>query len=215
MNEITIFKNEKFGEVRTMEINNECWFVGKDIASALGYSNPRDAISKHCDKEDVAKHDTLTNGGKQAISIINESGVYALIFGSKLESAKEFKHWVTSEVLPSIRKHGLFAMNEVLENPDLLINALTELKKEREEKKLIESQKEALQIELDNSKEWYSIKRMEKLNPTQKFNWRLLKKESERLNIEIKKVFDANYGEVNTYNVKVWESLFFDVLNYE
>lgn len=108
MNEITLFSNPEFGEIRTVDMNGETWFVGKDIALALGYSNARDAISRHVDEEDkgVVKHDTL--GGSQSMSIINESGVYALIFGSKLDKAKQFKHWVTSEVLPAIRKHGTY-----------------------------------------------------------------------------------------------------------
>lgn len=106
MNEITIFNSQEFGNIRTVTIDGEPWFAGKDVAEALGYSNARDALSKHVDKEDkgVAKCDTP--GGKQDLSIINESGLYALIFGSKLESAKRFKHWVTSEVLPAIRKTG-------------------------------------------------------------------------------------------------------------
>lgn len=110
MNELHIFKNEEFGEIRMVQLNNETYFIGKDVATALGYSNARDAISKHCDDEDkgVAKCDTL--GGKQELVVINESGLYALIFGSKLESAKRFKHWVTSEVLPSIRKTGQYEM---------------------------------------------------------------------------------------------------------
>lgn len=106
MTELQIFNSEEFGDMRTVTIDDEPWFVGKDVAEALGYSNARDALSKHVDKEDkgVAKCDTP--GGKQDLSIINESGLYALIFGSKLESAKRFKHWVTSEVLPTIRKTG-------------------------------------------------------------------------------------------------------------
>lgn len=106
MNNLQIFNSEEFGDMRTVTIDDEPWFIGKDVAEALGYSNARDALSKHVDKEDkgVAKCDTP--GGKQDLSIINESGLYALIFGSKLESAKRFKHWVTSEVLPTIRKTG-------------------------------------------------------------------------------------------------------------
>lgn len=108
--QIQIFTNEEFGQVRTMLIDGEPWFVGKDVAEALGYSNARDAISKHVDGDDkgVAKCDTP--GGKQNLSIINESGMYALVFGSKLDSAKKFKHWVTSEVLPSIRKTGSYSI---------------------------------------------------------------------------------------------------------
>lgn len=106
MNNLQIFKNEKFGSVRTLNINGEPYFVGKDIAKVLGYSNPRKAISDHVDVEDkgVTKCDTL--GGAQELNVINESGLYSLILSSKLPKAKEFKHWVTSEVLPSIRKTG-------------------------------------------------------------------------------------------------------------
>lgn len=106
----------------------------------LGYSNSRDALAKHVDDEDkgVAKCDTL--GGNQELTVINESGLYSLILSSKLPKAKEFKHWVTSEVLPSIRKHGMYAMDELIENPDLAIKALTALKEEREKtKKLAET----------------------------------------------------------------------------
>lgn len=107
-NELMRFENEEFGEVRSVLIDDEPWFVGKDVASALGYSNYRDALNKHVESEDkgVAKCDTL--GDNQDMSVINESGLYSLIFGSKLESAKKFKKWVTSEVLPSIRKHGFY-----------------------------------------------------------------------------------------------------------
>ena len=105
-----IYKNAEFGEIRTMDINGEPWFVGADVAKALGYSNARDAIFKHVDDEDkdVAKCDTL--GGKQDLVIVNESGLYSLIFGSRMENARRFKHWVTSEVLPAIRKTGHFEM---------------------------------------------------------------------------------------------------------
>lgn len=108
MSNLQIFENEEFGEIRTVTIDNEPWFVGKDVATALGYSNSRDAILKHVHEDDkgVAKCDTPS--GKQEMTVINESGLYALIFGSKLDSAKRFKHWVTSEVLPSIRKTGSY-----------------------------------------------------------------------------------------------------------
>ncbi len=107
-NQLQIFKNEHFGKVRTLTIDDEPYFVGKDVAAALGYTNPRKALIDHVDTEDkgVTKCDTL--GGTQEMTIINESGLYSLIFGSKLEKAKEFKHWVTSKVLPSIRKTGSY-----------------------------------------------------------------------------------------------------------
>lgn len=106
MNELQIFANEELGEIRALEINNEPWFVGKDVATILGYSNSSDALKKRVDEEDkgVAKCDTL--GGKQNLTIINESGLYSLILSSKLPNAKKFKKWVTSEVLPQIRQTG-------------------------------------------------------------------------------------------------------------
>lgn len=108
MNDLQIFNNEDFGEVRTVVIENEPWFVAKDVALALGYTNPRDAVINHVfdDDKGVEKLDTL--GGAQNLTVINESGLYSLIFNSRLESAKKFKHWVTSEVLPQIRKTGSY-----------------------------------------------------------------------------------------------------------
>lgn len=137
MNELTIFKNAEFGEIRTIQINNEPWFVGKDVAEILGYSNTRDAIAKHIDNEDkkdsVAICDAI--GRNRNTCVINESGLYSLIISSKLPNAKKFKRWVTSEVLPSIRKHGMYATDKLLEDPDFAISVLQQLKAEREEKK--------------------------------------------------------------------------------
>lgn len=112
MEQLKIFENEEFGQIRTALRDGEVWFVGKDVAEALGYANARDAINKHVDSEDkgVAKCDTL--GGAQELTVINESGLYSLILGSKLESAKRFKRWVTSEVLPAIRKTGSYEMDD-------------------------------------------------------------------------------------------------------
>lgn len=111
MNNLQIFNSEEFGEIRTVTIDNEPWFVGKDVATALGYGNGKslaNAVSNHVPEEDKGVTELMTPGGKQKMVIINESGLYALIFGSKLESAKRFKHWVTSEVLPTIRKTGSY-----------------------------------------------------------------------------------------------------------
>ena len=132
MNDLMVFRNDEFGAVRTLTIDGEPWFIGKDVTDILGYSNSRDALSKRVDDEDkgVAKCDTP--GGVQDLVVINESGLYSLILSSKLPAAKRFKHWVTSEVLPSIRRHGLYAIDEVLNDPDTLIAALQALKTERE-----------------------------------------------------------------------------------
>lgn len=112
MNDITIFSNEEFGKVREITINGEPWFVGKDVAEALGYKRTADAIKVHVDDEDKGVGEIQTPGGIQKIVTINESGMYALIFGSKLDSAKRFKRWVTQDVLPSIRKTGSYSINK-------------------------------------------------------------------------------------------------------
>lgn len=113
--EVTVFKNlvhPEFGELRTVEIDGEPWFVGKDVATALGYTNSRDAIATHVFADDKGVESIDTLGGRQKMTIINESGLYALVFGSRLKIAKDFKHWVTSEVLPSIRKNGAYIRNQ-------------------------------------------------------------------------------------------------------
>ena len=111
-NQIQVFNNTEFGNIRTLEINGEPYFVGKDVATALGYSNSRKAIGDHVDDEDKGVTNCDTLGGNQQITVINESGLYSLIFASKLPSAKRFKRWVTSEVLPMLRKTGKYSMTD-------------------------------------------------------------------------------------------------------
>lgn len=110
MNELQIFSNEEFGEIRTVTIDGEPWFVGKDVAESLGYADPNKAIAMHVDEEDKLNDKTASSLGQRGGWLINESGLYSLILSSKLKSAKRFKHWVTSEVLPSIRKTGQYQM---------------------------------------------------------------------------------------------------------
>lgn len=138
MNNIQIFKNQKFGEIRAVEYNDEPWLVGKDVTEKLGYRNGSRDINRHVDKEDrivTSLHDGIQN---REMTIINESGFYALVLGSEMKQAKKFKKWVTKEVLPSIRKHGAYltdnVMDNILNNPDFGIKLLNELKAEREEK---------------------------------------------------------------------------------
>ena len=136
-------------EVRTLTINDEPYFVGKDITEILGYSNSRKALIDHVDEEDkgVTKCDTL--GGKQDLTVINESGLYSLILKSKLPTAKKFKRWVTSEVLPTIRKHGMYATESTLErmlsDPDTAIKLLETIKVEREQRLIAEQRVQELQ----------------------------------------------------------------------
>lgn len=150
-NNIQLFKNEEFGEVRSLVINNEPWFVGKDVAEILGYKNVSDALSKHVEEEDKLTSQFTISGQGRNMIIINESGLYSLILKSKLSSAKKFKRWVTSEVLPTIRKHGAYATDEVIDeiisNPEFGIKLLSELKEEREKRKQLESDNSKLSIE--------------------------------------------------------------------
>lgn len=136
MNELQVFSNEEFGQVRTLTINDEPWFVGKEVANILQYTNTAKAIRDHVDEEDKLNERIVLAGQNREVIIINESGLYSLIMSSKMPKAKQFKRWVTSEVLPAIRRHGMYAVDEVLENPDMLISALTALKEERERGKL-------------------------------------------------------------------------------
>lgn len=146
MNEIFNFQGQ---QVRTVTIDGEPYFVGKDVAEVLGYQRADNAIRNHVDDDDKLTHQFSASGQKRNMTIINESGLYALILGSKLPQAKEFKRWVTSEVLPTIRKHGAYLtdskIEEVLLSPDTIINLATQLKNERAEKK-------QLKIELEEAR---------------------------------------------------------------
>lgn len=158
---IEIFKNDEFKEIRTMVINGEAWFVGKDIAENLGYSNSSKAVMNHVDEDD--KQFLMLNladsqignvpKGQTKTAFINESGIYSLILSSKLPKAKRFKRWLTGEVLPSIRKHGMYVADELLANPDLFISVLEELKRERKEKLILKQQN----LEMKPKASYYDI----------------------------------------------------------
>ena len=163
MNELKVFENAEFGQIRGVEIDGESWLVGKDVAERLGYANTKDALSAHVDEDDkriLQKSEIATFENhipksalavdfvwadipNRGLTIINESGLYSLVLGSKLPNAKKFKRWVTSEVLPAIRKHGGYLtakkVEEALLNPDVLIKLATELKEEREARRALES----------------------------------------------------------------------------
>lgn len=151
MNELKIFKNSEFGEIRTVEIVGEPWFVGKDVAEILGYERDTKAVVDHVDEDDRINVDGKTQSqfgielGQRGGWLINESGLYSLILSSKLPTAKAFKRWVTSEVLPAIRKHGLYAEEELLDNPDIAIAAFKALKEEREARKALEAENKQMQ----------------------------------------------------------------------
>lgn len=143
MNNLQIFSNEEFGQVRTINIDSDVWFVGKDVAEILGYSNTRKALTDHVDDEDKLDGVTIRDsiGREQSPVFINESGLYSLILSSKMPNARKFKRWVTSEILPSIRKHGAYMTEQTLEqaltSPDFLIQLATKLKDEQEKNKAL------------------------------------------------------------------------------
>lgn len=161
MNDIQVFNNPAFGDIRTTGDPDMPLFCASDICRALGYANGRKAIADHCDTPDVTKRDVGVVTGKKSdgsdaiqmvkMSFVNESGLYSLIFGSKLESAKQFKHWVTSEVLPTIRKHGMYATGETLEqiltSPENAILILQAIQKERKERLAAQHQVEKLEAQ--------------------------------------------------------------------
>jgi len=138
MSDIKIFENEKFGEIRIKEKDGVLWFVGKDLTDILEYQNGSRDLNRHVDEEDKLLQSVFDGSQNRKMVTVNESGMYSLVLSSKMKKAKEFKRWVTSEVLPSIRKHGIYAtdqtIDEIISNPDFAIELLTELKKERKEK---------------------------------------------------------------------------------
>lgn len=145
---IKIFNNAEFGEIRVMLIDDDPWFVGKDIAVALGYKDTVNALKAHVDEQDKAGWRITTQFGEKETTIINESGLYSLIFSSKLESAQRFKHWVTHEVLPSIRKHGMYMTDNLLEtaiaNPDFVIGLIQNMKAKKEKSAALQMQNKQL-----------------------------------------------------------------------
>lgn len=142
MNEIQLFTSEMFGNVRVVTINDEPWFVGKDVTDILGYQNSSKALTDHVDTEDKLNNKSLSSLGQRGGWLINESGIYSLVFSSKLPTAKQFKHWVTSEILPSVRKHGAYmtddALKKAIQTPEFLIELATALKEEKEKRQKAE-----------------------------------------------------------------------------
>lgn len=151
MNELTVFENEDFGVIRTLSIDGEPWFIGKDLTDRLKYQNGSRDINRHVDKEDRKKVLLDISGQNREVTIVNESGMYSLILSSKLSTAKEFKRWITSEVLPSIRKHGTYmtpqTIDSLLSDPDTIIKLATALKDERAKAEQLKAEKALLEKE--------------------------------------------------------------------
>ena len=139
MNEMQTFSSTEFGEIRTVQVNNEVWFVGKDIANALGYKNPTVALADNVEEVDKVVTKVSTLGGAQDTIVINESGMYSLMFGSRLEKAKMFKHWVTSEVIPAIRKTGSYNLPQTYQEA---LRALADKQDELERLEIINKELE-------------------------------------------------------------------------
>ena len=158
--ELQIFQNAEFGSVRSTMLKEEPYFVGKDVAEILGYADPNKAIAMHVDEDDKLNDITASSLGQRGGWFINESGLYSLILSSKLPAAKRFKRWVTSEVLPAIRRHGLYAVDDMLNNPDALIEALQAYKAERMQRLALEAenavQKQQL-IEMQPKASYYDV----------------------------------------------------------
>ena len=149
-NKIILFKHEEFGEIRTLNIDGEPWFVGKDVALTLGYTNPTKALNDHVDKEDMSFNETLKLSRQSGAWLINESGLYSLILSSKLPSAKKFKHWVTADVLPSLRKHGAYitaeTLHKTMSDPRELAELLTTLADEQDKRRKLEEENAFLSV---------------------------------------------------------------------
>lgn len=141
MEELQVFENSEFGQIRAIEINRVTWFVGKDVTDVLGYQNPSKALADHVDSDDKLNNDSLSSLGQRGGWLINESGLYSLVLSSKLPTAKRFKKWVTSEVLPTIRKHGAYLTDEkaydITHNPNGLADLLLQAGEQLKQKELV------------------------------------------------------------------------------
>ena len=149
-NEIILFKHEEFGEIRTLNIDGEPWFVGKDIASKLGYTDTFGALKKHVDNEDKQNCQNDSFETPRGLTIINESGLYCLVLSSKLPSARKFRHWITAEVLPSLRKHGAYftaeTLHKTMSDPRELAKLLTALADEQDKRRKLEEENAFLSV---------------------------------------------------------------------
>lgn len=199
MNEITIFKYES-KKVRTIIRDGEPWFVLRDVCHVLGISNSK-MVAARLDEDEKGVSFTDSLGGQQKTTIISEPGLYKVILRSHKSEAKKFMNWVTHEVLPEIRKTGSY-----IRTPRTYIQALEALLESEKEKERLKQEKKELQIELDESKEYFTVKRVAKINRIswKSLNWRKLKNVSQAMEREIRKVFDANFETVNAYHIDVW-----------
>ena len=194
---VTIF-NYGFNKVRTIVRDGEPWFVLKDVCDVLEIKN----VTQVADRLDSDERSMFNIGRQGMTNVINESGLYNVILRSDKAEAKKFKKWITAEVLPSIRKTGSYSLA-----PHFYIEALKALIVAEEEKQQLAQENNELLIELDRDKQYYTVKRVAKLNKInwRTIDWRSLKQASHAMEREIKKTFDANFTEVNAYHIDVWQ----------
>ena len=224
MNELKIFKNNDFGEIRTVTINGEPHFVGKDVAEILEYQNGSRDINRHVDPEDRIKTMVFDGNQDKETILINESGLYSLILSSKMPKAKKFKRWVTSEVLPEIRKNGSYtkAPKSFKEALFLAYKQQEQIEELEKTKAWIGNKREAqamntasqkskevkkLQVALDLEMSFATVKKVEKMTG-RKYNWRNLKKYCQDAGLGWNKAFDSNYGSVNSYPIEAWKNVY-------
>ena len=224
MNELKIFKNNDFGEIRTVTINGEPHFVGKDVAEILEYQNGSRDINRHVDPEDRIKTMVFDGNQDKETILINESGLYSLILSSKMPKAKKFKRWVTSEVLPEIRKTGSYtkAPKSFKEALFLAYKQQEQIEELEKTKAWIGNKREAqamntasqkskevkkLQVALDLEMSVATVKKVEKMTG-RKYNWRNLKKYCQDAGLGWNKAFDSNYGSVNSYPIEAWKNVY-------
>jgi prophage antirepressor-like protein len=225
MNELQVYTHERFGSIEAILIDGKPYFPATQCAEHLEYSNPRDAILRHC--RGVVKHDVgvqtgVKADGTSAIQIVSRnfiplSDLIRLIMHSKMPAAQEFEVWVVEEIVPSVLRHGMFVKEELLTDIDTFIAALQALKAERETRKLCEAKVNCLEERLDEAQEWYSIKRWAYEHDMDWRHvgdvrgagqgWRRLKALSHEHGYEIKRCFDSNYGEINLYHKNVFGML--------
>ncbi len=224
MHELKIFKNSDFGEIRTVTINGEPHFVGKDVAEILEYQNGSRDINRHVDPEDRIKTMVFDGNQDKETILINESGLYSLILSSKMPKAKKFKRWVTSEVLPEIRKTGSYtrAPKSFKEALYLAYKQQEKIEELEKTKAWIGNKREAtamntasqkskevkkLQVALDLEMSYATVKKVEKMTG-RKYNWRNLKKYCQDAGLGWNKAFDSNYGSVNSYPIEAWKNVY-------
>ena len=224
MNKLEIFKNQDFGEIRTVTIDGEPYFVGIDVAEILGYQNGSRDINRHVDSEDKMKTMVFDGNQDKETILINESGLYSLILSSKMPKAKRFKRWVTSEVLPEIRKNGSYtkAPKSFKEALYLAYKQQEKIEELEKTKAWIGNKREAtamntasqkvkevkkLQVALDLEMSYATVKKVEKATG-RKYSWQNLKKYCESAGLCWNKAFDSNYGSVNSYPAEAWKNVY-------